>query len=292
MPDRVAVILPTRGRPDKLVTALKSIQATVFDQYTTDVFVGVDRDDPLTMKLVRDGLELDFHPLAIKWVIAEREDTLGLKYDRLWKASKSHDLFVSFADDALMTTPGWDDVIRTGIKQFPDKMGMLYFGNGMCALPGCIVMSKQLCDELGYFMPTYFPYWWYDTWLDEIGHYIGRILWVPADSQPQKGQRGGTQNMREVNWWAKFFDDMRPERLKAAATIISKIYKDQPYRAHQLHRIMPDLAKAFAERNANLRTPEEAKYFEREMSEAEGPPDARYMRARARAEQMLVERAA
>jgi len=60
-----------------------------------------------------------------------------------------------------------------------------------------------------------FPFWFTDTWLDEIALMLGRKAPVRVEWKPQ-GQRGKTTRMRDLAFWAWVFEAARPERIEDA----------------------------------------------------------------------------
>lgn len=274
----VEVILPTRGRPDQLRIAIKSLVETSTEP-DTKILIGADHDDPNTLAL-RDE---DLGP--VNWVVANREDTLGEKVERIYRHSTG-DVLPFSADDMEMTTDGWDKILLDGAALFPDGIALLYFDDdihpGFASNPA---PTREWCRAFGYYMPVHFPFWWIDTWLNELGELTLRKYRVPVKSKPQNNTLGKTQNMRETSWWGEFFDRTRPERMAHAERLVHDLYP--PYMQavifQQWETLVPRLI--WSNKPARDCTPE----IEANKSQETGEPDARYMRAKAKAVQHLIE---
>ena len=100
---------------------------------------------------------------------------------------------------------------------------------------------------------------------------------------------GKTRGLRDVSYWATFFDLMRPERWKIAERIIDNPENlDHVYRKVQLKQSVNSLAEHFAARNAKLRDPLQARQFE--ISQAyDAPVDERYQRIKTASQKLLSE---
>ncbi len=140
-------------------------------------------------------------------------------------------------------------------------------------------------NTFGEMFTEWFPYWWLDTWLDELVTMSGRMVWLPIQTQ-MAGGRGKTRGLRDVAWWAKFFDETRPVREAHVDALLPVLYKDALYRIPQLQRTRPLVRRAFVQRNSNLRDPAGASPYERNMS-FDAPADERYLRTKARAQAFL-----
>lgn len=277
----VSLCIASRGRPGMLAqTAAASDAAATLD--ATRVVIGVDRDqvpDVITARLL-----LAAGPRFVA-SIADREDSLGAKYNRI-QGAHAADLYVCGCDDTIIPTPGWDAKLLRAAAGFKDGIGIVYFGHVPGAFQPGIAVTHKLATLMGGMFNPHFPFWWHDTWLDEIGRMIGRIAHADVDVI-QHGPIGETRGLRDVAFWAEFFDSTRTLRVRKALDIIGQLDETRAFKDQLVGRINP-LCEAFRERNALLRDPDKARAFEASNS-IDAPADARYERAKASAEQLLVD---
>src|SRR6185312_7939913 len=133
---------------------------------------GFDKDEA-------DGINVEGLPpsIAHKLVIsiAEREDSLGKKYNRIAAQAfqiTGADLYVLATDDCAIVTHGWDKGLADIVSGIPDRIATLAFGSMgpvyESANPAMLAMTKQMKDLNGEFCTPYFPTWWHDTGMYEV----------------------------------------------------------------------------------------------------------------------------
>jgi hypothetical protein len=284
MSKRIALCIASRGNPQYLFDTLRSILSQCALPGTMTV-VGLDEDDPTLMeaRTVLDALGAK----RIIVSIAPRADTIGAVYNRC-AAAINADLYLNWADDAKIVTPGWDAQLSVAAESFPDNIGVIGFGEMPIpsALPACEAATRGLIDKMGYYLQDYTPYWWMDTWLYEIATMIGRILYIPIDIECLGPRQ--TRGMRDLAYWARFFDEMRVHRRAIAEAILSSpdfiIGAEQ---RRELHDGLDDMCATFERSNALLRDPDYARRLE--ASGYDAPEDERYRRAKDRSLRVLQE---
>lgn len=287
----IAYCIATRGRPDLLAETVREILGNVADEDAVRVVIAFDEDDNDTRRAVL-GLIEDRRIVGHE---ASREDALGAKYNRAYRIANEvwqepgPDLFVVGCDDAAVTTPGWDRVLNEAAAEFPDGIGALYFGNNIPNVfqPG-IALTRGFVEAVGHFMQPHTPFWWHDTWADEIAQMIGRVVRLPVD-MAVRGRVDETRGARDIAFWARFFDEMRPERVETARKIIAGL-NEHPYRKRQLLSMLPVLEQHFLARNANLRDAERAQALEQAIA-IEAGPDARTVRLKEAATLLMAKAA-
>lgn len=262
---RINLCTPTRGKPDQLREFVSETLANaVLDQ--TRIVIGFDGDDDTSTEAYWIGLD------KVIVSVAPREDALGAKYNRC-AAAYDADLYVMGLDDVAISTKGWDAKLIAASNVFHDGIGLVYFGKEPHgeSLPSMMAATKRLVDLMGYFVVPYFPFWWGNTWLDEIGHMIGRIVQAD-DIETRYPTEFDKPQRRDILFWAEFFDRTRHMREGIADRIIKEIRK-------------PMLA-AFEHRNACLRNPDFAGRIEANLS-SETPSDPRHERLKRQALELL-----
>jgi len=159
---RIAVVIPSRGRPNQLGRAIDSIGDAA------QVYVGLERGDPQPHPVAPVLLFPDDTPTTFKWnALAD------------YAVSHGADIVILGADDILFETRGWDEMLRERFVRFSDRILAVGFNDGRShgAVPHYAV-SKEWIAALGYFCPPIFHHWCVDTWTESVGHRIGRFQYA------------------------------------------------------------------------------------------------------------------
>jgi hypothetical protein len=283
----VCVCIASRGRPTELQHTIEQTLrlATI---PSTHIAVALDADD-------YNYGSAQFLPnteFQYRWTVscAEREISLGAKYNRA--ASRAYEdasLFVMGVDDAYMNVEGWDQRLLDAAALFPDGIGVVHYHSrgSLYDLPMGYALTKGWIEQVGFFCPPYFPFWWHDTWVDELAKFTGRYVWadVPWHLHGKSETEGHkTQRIREVSWWAKFFDETRPSRVAKAKEIIAKL-DNPPWLNNQLMAEIPKWCDLLLQRNSMCRN--EGWKFEKRFG-AEIVADPGYDQIKAEAMAMLT----
>ena len=116
-----AILLPTRGRTDGLTRGVTSIVDLAKQPDQLEFLFGLDDDDTVGLEHFSTVIQpwLDDRDIAYQAVCFESMGYVGLNryYNTLAQSACSDWLFV-WNDDAVMNTPGWDEVIRKHDGQF------------------------------------------------------------------------------------------------------------------------------------------------------------------------------
>jgi hypothetical protein len=284
----VCVCIATRGRPNELDKAIRGAMASC-SLLDTHFAVALDEDDPFLSDYQRK-----IHGEHIHCSTAERDKSLGAKYNRAASyALSGTTVYVLGVDDCYIFTKGWDKNLLDAAAKFQDGVGCVYFGEkfkDLYRLPDGIAVTKGWIDQVGFFMPTYFPFWWHDTWVDELARLTGRYVWANAEwdkfGETEKAGSHKTTRMREVSWWARFFDATRQTRVDKAVEMINRLNYPEWHRT-QLKQEMQAMANVLWRRNGLVR--DRGNEFERTYgSEGAPAPDAGYVRIRDEAEALLA----
>lgn len=265
----LAISLATRGRPNQVVDTIRRSVAN-WTNSNTLMHVQVDSDDIETAAAVERSFGGD---KAITVNIKEREDTIAEKWNRI--LSVPADLYLIAADDDPYGPRGYDDAMLAAAQRFPDGIGMVYGDMANLSFTSCCAATARLCDKLGWFFPTLFPYWFVDHWTDDLMRMIGRISYAPV--RTDQSRAGRTQELREPAWWATFFDACYLTRRRQALEIInSNDFAGEPWHKQLLRTQHPLIEQRSRGINENVRA---------NARNLEGYPgltlnDARYQRVR------------
>lgn len=238
----LALCIASRGRPESLLKVITAMDDRAVLP-STQIIVALDDDDPTRPHFA----PLTDHELI--WSVGPREDSLGAKYNRCRSLTQA-DVCMFFCDDGEIVNEGWDSVVASYAQMFPDGVGMVEAGNGAGDLPCSIAVTRGMSDRLGYFMPPYFPTWFHETWMNEIGLMTGRLIRI-SDLEYSEYSGRKTQSLKDVSFWAEFFDETRPMREKQAEELAQRL--EAPFRLHQIRQMIPEYRKYFAQRNSILR---------------------------------------
>lgn len=266
--------IAARGHPGLLQVAA-GLTATRARRDDTRVVIALDDDDAETIAAAEQVKRFAGDRILLS--IAPREDTLGAKYNRAWRAHAA-DLYVIGCDDTAAATEGWDELLDRAWRSFPDGIGAVYFGDLDNVFQAGQAVTHRLAAELGYFVAAHFPTWWHDSWLDEIARMLDRIVRAPV-ALTAIGPIGHTRGLRDIVFWATIYDITRFERRAAAERIV----RDQQFLATPeskavLLAMMAKRCLEFNTRCAHFRDRATVDRFESGMG-YDAPDDARYRRA-------------
>jgi hypothetical protein len=219
---KLLISLATRNRPQKLLSTIRQSIAN-WTHPNTEMILQVDADDYATLGMLT---ETKLDP-RVKTNIKKREDTIAEKWNRAM--SEPADVYMIGGDDDPVVTQGYDSKILDAAQLFPDGIGMVYGHMSNASFSSIMCPTKKWVEKLGYIVPEYFPYWFCDHWIDDLGHMIGRIVY--ADVRSDQRKVGVTQELREPGWWATWFDAAVQMRRQEAMNLIDHLEEDAVHKA-------------------------------------------------------------
>ena len=239
--------MATRGRPELLAQDFESLKKNTAQKDKTALWVYVDEDDQATRKAIDAG-QLPDPGLQLHWHIGPQTSGLGETHQAMWNASgRASEVYMIGSDKARFDTPGWDDVIRNKFAEFPDGVLLAFAHDPNTADQATYpILGWGWLNAVGYFFPGYFPYWFDDKWVDEIGRMAGRYEKLPLVISPIAG-RGRTQRMRGMPFWVRFFQLTLEERKEAARKLIAASGRDEAGKKAALANMEEIVAKLVKE---------------------------------------------
>ncbi len=135
----ISIVLPSRGRPERLYKLLESIISTADDLTRIEAVVLLDRDDE------KNYHRREFGELSCNFFIGDPGRTMGdLNYDCVAKANG--DVIFFSNDDAVFMTPKWDTLLLSEISALPSSIYLMYpndmfKGEKLCTFP---IMNRKL----------------------------------------------------------------------------------------------------------------------------------------------------
>lgn len=210
----IAVLIPSRGRPERLAAAIASMRAKESGAHAVRYVIGCDADDDDTIAAV---LDMWRHGLPVVPSVSARQPSLGSMVNVL-AAKCPADVYCALADDVEIMTKGWDQVIAAAWEAQP--AGVWWWS---CRTDTTFaIVSEQWRAAAGRIFTDYFPFWYDDIWLVEVQRYATGQVGVRIDAWLED-RAPGTHRMRDLAFWDEFFWSRRGERRTEALSIASRL---------------------------------------------------------------------
>lgn len=221
---KIALIIPTRKRPQKLFAVLHAFDSLSSDENDIKAFVRYDSDDIETDIFINGyngttlNIPVSFLCLKAPPVVAQKAIDVIESEDF---KNFNPDVYVLLSDDMIPLTPHYDMVmcehILAGKKLFCWQE--VYDPNN----PTYIIMSKEYAQALPSYLPTWFPFWFVDAWATEVYHFAYGNPPEIITELKLCGRRGKTRGMKDVAFWFFFFSKTRKLRLEEARIVREKL---------------------------------------------------------------------
>lgn len=271
----ISVLIPSRGRPEQLARCVASLGGHA----NIEIIVGLDEDDDnrvASLAALEPFPGVDIH-------VWPRHPTLGDLLNHL--ASKATGRYLMFiGDDHVIDDPDWPAKIVAVGAELPNGIGILY---PRCALhegfPSIVVMPRQVYEAVGYYYAPFFPYWFGDTWWDEIGRILGQLHPLPFDVVLPDG-KGDTHGLVDLLYWLDFFERTRPMRVKDALTLARLAYAANDPRGQAMLSELNARIDSAAQRMAHWKNPKQLAAWTGRAATEPGP---RYAEVKAQAATVL-----
>ena len=168
---KIAIVLPTRNRPELLERFISSVFNTSSNEEIVKFYLYVDDDDVLT-------------PSAVSKLQSRYEDKIfvltGPRILMSETANKlipfvKEDIFFCGGDDLIFRTMNWDQMVIKKFDEIEDKIGLVFghdlFQKDLATHP---ILHRRWVEALGYITPPYFSSDYSDTWLTELADKLDR----------------------------------------------------------------------------------------------------------------------
>lgn len=288
---QISVLVATRGRPVFLGRLLRSLEERVSCPAKVDIAIYVDEDDAATLEFSQAHEAV----LSTYFHVGPRTPTMGEMIHQLQRQRPLSDIYVTTVDDTLFLTPAWDDSIREAYASVPDGIAMAYVDDltGDSGSVSLVTLSRAWIEASGVMFTEFFPFWFDDTWLDQVALMVGRKLPLPVVAATQsQGLQNRTSRMRNLAFWDRFFYHTLEDREQAARRLIERIYRGQPEALEKQIESMQRFCQKFRRRGSRL---DRACVHYIEMTRATSarfePPNPRYCAVEERAVLHLAEKA-
>ena len=271
---KITVGVPSRNRPLDLAAAILALDKTKSFGHQVDYIVGLDTDDLVTIE-VAENLKTR---LPITMSIADRGIGLGEIHNRMTAAADPDAVFLLWSDRIVPCLEHWDHALAMAAMQFANRVlwmdSIHLVGAGQFALPPQWRKAMP-CPPC----PGYFPFWFEDTWVEEVDHYVHGMPRIASYAKCAGPRTAKTTRMRELPFWIEFYQFCLPMRLEEAKRIAENL--------GVIPQDNKELVNHFSNRMADMLA---RKDVLTEMFGGGGEPDESYLRAKAHAEAIMADR--
>ena len=213
---RLSINLCTRKRPHVLASTLDATLKNIASPHTI-LMVSADEDDDESCRMA-----MRFLP-HVHVSIKTRDASLGEKYNRVLTEAPA-DVYLAMVDYAPHVTSGFDQKILDAASIYPDGYAIIYNRPANLSFPGINAVTAKMATAMGGIYPAYYPYWFVDHHLDDIGQMTGRIVFadvaIDTSERKESAAKVWTQGQRDTWFWALLFDSLSQERQTTALRII------------------------------------------------------------------------
>lgn len=184
----------------------------------------VDDDDEVMRKVLAER-SLPDPGLPVHWHVGPRPGGLGEIHQTLWAATGGNSkVYFITVDDATFATPGWDEIVHAEFDKYPDGVLLAFSHDPMTTDQATYpIFGGAWIRTLGKPFPGYFPFWFDDKWVDQVGRMAGRCSKLPFTLAPVGG-KGRTKRMRNVPFWTRFYQLTMCERADNARRLLTAIH--------------------------------------------------------------------
>lgn len=267
----LSVLIPSRGRPDKL---LRCVQSLLVDHQIPDgveIVIGFDDDDELYQHSANLIQSLALHPSQLQVRLGPRCHTLAQLLNEMADHSTGK-WVMGFCDDLTFEDERWHEKILAGAAKLPRGLGIAFPCDPLHPnFPSLPVVSRHSIKALGYYMAPGFPFWFTDTWWNEIGIITG--LRVECDVLVHNPDgKGKTHGLKDVAFWRDFFDATRPMRLKDALNLARAAYNDGSPEITRMMAELPQRQQYCVQLMDQIRNPQVIAALEKDGSDSQPGP--------------------
>ncbi|MBT3916592.1 MAG: hypothetical protein HOF23_09495 [Rhodospirillaceae bacterium] len=287
--DHINILMLTRGRPEKVVRAISSLDNHADKKDHIDLWIYVDDDDSKTHELIASGWDKSIG-IPVHWHVDSRPITHGDAFTKLWQNSSNAGLYFGFPDDYELMTPGWDIIMLEWYHNLPtDRLAIGYLPDPFMPEGGIttMVVTAQWINLVGHFIVPHFPYWFGDKWLQQIAEMVDRKYCVPIKLFPMDGKKGTTHRLWDLPFWTRFFHLLLAERVETAKQLIGYLNGDNTLAQSQAIEFMNGKVEDFQQEADDELSPDQLHVHQLAFSGESEIKDETYLAALRQAEAHL-----
>lgn len=162
----IALICPTRSRPENMKRMWQSALATARNPESLRLVLGLDKDQ---LELYEPYLPKDcsIHTLG-DWGVVHSINRMA---EFVLLNHQSIKLFMVAPDDVIFTTPEWDKALIEHYEALKNKIHVycLLDSRSENGTPHPII-TREYIEVMGYLFPPIFMHWYVDTWTAEMAN--------------------------------------------------------------------------------------------------------------------------
>ena len=164
----LAVLVPSRGRPENLARLINAIHET--SRGRTHVIAGVDEDDHRLKDYIALRKEVLHEGDAI--ITSAHRRNLVQWTNHLAKIlAGDYNYYASLGDDMIPRTKGWDTKLWGAIEEDFNGTGISYPWDGLRDdIPEAYVLSCDIPEMFGWVMLPTLNHWYNDNVIADLGH--------------------------------------------------------------------------------------------------------------------------
>lgn len=169
----LAVIVPSRGRPQNVARLLKACYDTAITH--ARIFVEFDADDPLAAAYD----DLDILPWADFTVNESGLRLVGILNETALACATHYDAVGFVGDDVVPRTAGWDAAVLGALTDLGS--GIVYCNDLLQGekLPTAVFMTSDIVRTLGWMAPPTLEHLYVDNAWKLLGEGMGRLRYLP-----------------------------------------------------------------------------------------------------------------
>ncbi|HXJ61886.1 MAG TPA: glycosyltransferase [Verrucomicrobiae bacterium] len=216
---KIAVGVPSRGRPLDLAASILSLEKTRSGHHEVQYIVGHDHGDTETMEIASRLLA---RGVNVKSSFGPRPLGLGEINNRLIAAADKEAAFLLWTDRSVIIAPHWDHDLASGVMQFPNRV--LWLDSIHLVGPAQYILPPAWRAALpGPANPAIFPFWFDDSAVEEVDALVHGFPRVALTSKCAGPRTDKTTRMRELAFWIGVFAATRPDRVREARWVSAEL---------------------------------------------------------------------
>lgn len=167
----ISLLLPTRGRPGKMVRCYESIKNTVSNTNAVELVIVCDENDDETIVAAKK-----LYGLPTTIIIDEQKFAVEKWNDAAKRCTG--DFICPIGDDIVFETKDWDIKILEEFKRWPSTIGLVYCDDNTWhgSMTTNFFISREWYIIAGLF-PDGLRHNFSDRWFDDISNVIGRRVY-------------------------------------------------------------------------------------------------------------------
>jgi hypothetical protein len=170
-PGLISILTPTRGRPENVRRLIESVFSNAANPASIEIIFYVDQDDStFPESLINENVKVIVGPRL--W--------LSIMQNVLY-ANARGEIVMYAADDIVMNSRNWDQIVRNEFDKLEDKICVVY-GNDNATHGKSIAihafLHRNWINAVGCWVPAGrgLPY---DLWITEVGRNLDRLIYLP-----------------------------------------------------------------------------------------------------------------